>query len=74
MTLRRRRTRWRKRKEGQNSSCWGAISCAVGPVCSKNRTAIYHEILVHLMIPPDDKLHEYTDLIFQSNLAHNVRL
>ncbi len=52
---------------------WAAMSSAgVGPLCflkSTVNTAIYQEILEHLMLPSADKLYGDADFIFQQDLA-----
>ncbi|KAJ7319862.1 hypothetical protein JRQ81_019373 [Phrynocephalus forsythii] len=56
---------------------WGAMSSAgVGPLCcikSRVNTAIYQEILQHLMLPSTDEL--YADFIFHQELepAHTAK-
>ncbi len=52
---------------------WGAMSSAgVGPLCflrSKVNTAVYQEVLEHLMLPAADHLYGDADFIFQQDLA-----
>ncbi len=57
----------------QSVMIWAAMSSAgVGPLCflkSTVNTAIYQEILEHLMLPSVDKLYGEADYIFQQDLA-----
>ncbi len=52
---------------------WGVVTSAgVGPLCfikSKVNSAIYQEILEHIMLPSADKLYGDADFLFQQDFS-----